>query len=571
MKMAREANGGGGEEEVGNTIVVGVKMDQQSKEILTWALIKIAQPGDRVVALNVLPSSSSSAAPDPAGKSQSPSGGDGLESMLAVYEGFCNLKQIDLKLKVCKGSSMRRILVREVTSFGATQLILGATKTRSTIGPSSTSVAKYCAKKLPRNCSVVAVCNGKIVFQREATESNRDNGSSCIAESECVSVESFGASSEPNCVICASPSVPPKSDELKGTVESAEASTSSDSPRMRRLLETRPGWSLLRRSVLTQEPPKVSMVQWAMQLPARYSTSSLVHPNRKHKKTNSTDTCSLNGERESSSPSLAVHDEESRATKEMESLRKKYSPISQSFSYKELVDATSNFSSENLIGKGGSSRVYKGCSVDGKQLAVKILKPSEDAVKEFVAEIEILTTLNHKNIVSICGFCFEKDHLILVYEYLSKGCLEENLHGVKEDESSIGWAERYQVAIGVAQALDYLHDSSRPQPVIHKDVKSSNILISDDFEPKLSDFGLATWASASQSLSSCSDVAGTFGYLAPEYFMFGRVNEKIDVYAYGVVLLELLSGKKPISAGGSHGQKSLVLWASKANSTRWKT
>ncbi|KAJ6800841.1 putative receptor-like protein kinase [Iris pallida] len=524
MKMAREGNG---EEEVGNTIVVGVKMDQQSKEILTWALIKIAQPRDRIIALNILPSSSSSsssstAAPqDPDGKSSSPSaggGGGGLESMLAVYEGFCNLKQIDLKLKVCKGSSMRRILVREVTSFGATQLILGAAKTRSTIGPSSTSVAKYCAKKLPRNCSVVAVCNGKIVFQREATGRNRENCANCVAKPDCVSVDtnentlSFDSSSEQNCAICDALSVPREPGELKDLIESAEApSTSSDSPRLRKLMETRAGWSLLRGSVIPQETPKVSMVQWAMRLPTRYTASSLVHPNRRHRKSSPTDT---------SSPSL----EETRAAKELELLKRKYSSISQSFSYKELVDATSNFSSENLIGKGGSSRVYKGCSVDGKQLAVKILKPSEDAIKEFVAEIEILTTLNHNNIVSFCGFCFEKDHLILVYEYLSKGSLEENLH---EDKSSIGWAERYQVAIGVAQALDYLHDSSRNQPVIHKDVKSSNILLSHDFEPKLSDFGLATWASASQSLSACSDVSGTFGYLAPEYFMFGRVNERL--------------------------------------------
>lgn len=116
------------------------------------------------------------------------------------------------------------------------------------------------------------------------------------------------------------------------------------------------------------------------------------------------------------------------------------------------------------------------------------------------------------------------------------------------------------MALGVAEALDYLH-SGISRPVIHRDVKSSNILLSDDFEPQLSDFGLAKWASTSLSHITCTDVAGTFGYLAPEYFMYGKVNEKIDVYAFGVVLLELLSGRKPISNDYPKGQESLVMWA----------
>jgi serine/threonine protein kinase len=117
------------------------------------------------------------------------------------------------------------------------------------------------------------------------------------------------------------------------------------------------------------------------------------------------------------------------------------------------------------------------------------------------------------------------------------------------------------VALGVAHALDYLHGSGNNRPVIHRDVKSSNILISQDFEPKLSDFGLALWDTDATSQITCNDVAGTFGYLAPEYFMHGKVNDKIDVYAFGVVLLELISGKKPLCTGCPKGQESLVMWA----------
>ncbi|KAL0314364.1 UNVERIFIED_CONTAM: Proline-rich receptor-like protein kinase PERK1 [Sesamum angustifolium] len=234
---------------------------------------------------------------------------------------------------------------------------------------------------------------------------------------------------------------------------------------------------------------------------------------------------------------------------ELEGLHEKYSATCRLFKFHELVSATSN-----------RSQVYRGCLPDGKELAVKILKPSEDVLKEFVLEIEIITALHHKNIISLFGFCFENNHLLLVYDLLSRGSLEENLHGNKKEPLAFGWSERYRVAIGVAEALDYLHNREA-QPVIHRDVKSSNILLSDDFEPQLSDFGLAKWASATSSHITCSDVAGTFGYLAPEYFMYGKVNEKIDVYAYGVVLLELLSGRKPICSDCPKGQESLVMWA----------
>lgn len=139
---------------------------------------------------------------------------------------------------------------------------------------------------------------------------------------------------------------------------------------------------------------------------------------------------------------------------------------------------------ENLIGKGGSSRVYKGFLPDGKELAVKILKQSEDVINEFVLEIEIITTLNHKNIISLLGFCFDDNNLLLVYDFLSRGSLEENLHGNKKSKIGFGWSERYKVALGVAEALDYLHKGSA-QTVIHRDVKSSNILLSEDFEPQV--------------------------------------------------------------------------------------
>ncbi|XXG39395.1 hypothetical protein AAC387_Pa01g0361 [Persea americana] len=593
----------------GGTVVVGVKLDSQSRELLTWALVKVAEPGDQVVALHVLHNSE---VLDQYGNSALLSLVKAFESVLAVYEGFCNLKQIDLKLKICRGSSVRKVLAREAKSFSATKVIVGITSNTRTIG-STTSIAKYCAKKLPLNCCVLAASNGKIIFQREAKElafaspesgnnkenyplpakifsalhrtlsnknpnilscrdsknlltgKDRDGKNSSNREGHCKSgagscTEAASNRHSTQLAVDGSLALVP--------VQTMEAASSSISLLMRELPELRPGWPLLRRAVLPERQSserstakKISVVQWAMRLPTRHSTAA-VHPDHK---TMNRAVASLDG---GSGAIVPVGDvvspksddmELKNLPKEFEFLHEMYSSTCRLFSYQELQSATSNFSKDNMIGKGGSSQVYKGQLPNGKELAVKILKPSEDAVKEFVSEIEIITTLHHKNIISLVGFCFDKNKLLLVYDCLPRGSLEENLHGAKA-QTILCWDKRYKVAVGIAEALNYLHSSST-QSVIHRDVKSSNILLADDFEPQLSDFGLATWASASSSHIACTDVAGTFGYLAPEYFMYGKVNDKIDVYAFGVVLLELLSGRKPISNEYPKGQESLVMWA----------
>ncbi|GLU04601.1 hypothetical protein SLE2022_217390 [Rubroshorea leprosula] len=215
------------------------------------------------------------------------------------------------------------------------------------------------------------------------------------------------------------------------------------------------------------------------------------------------------------------------------------------FSSEELRRATSEFSSDNLIGEGGCSNVYKGCLPSGKLVAVKILKSYMEAMYDFSLEVDILLSLKHKNITTLLGVCIEDDQLISVYEFFPKGSLEENLHGNGE-KSVLPWGVRFNVAITIAEALNYLHNES-PQPVIHRDVKSSNILLSDDYQPQLSDFGLAIWMPKDSSYLIDSSVLGTFGYIAPEYLMQGRVSDKLDMFSFGIVLLELISGKRPVS------------------------
>ncbi|KAI3460552.1 hypothetical protein Pfo_017215 [Paulownia fortunei] len=621
---------GGEESSGGRTVVVGLKLDSHSRELLTWALVKVAQAGDRVIAVHVL---NNNETVDRDGKASLLSLVKAFDSILTVYEGFCNLQQVDLKLKICRGSSTQKILVREAKSYFANEVIVGTAQNHHTIR-SSASVAKYCAKKLSKECSVLAVNNGKIVFHRESnsasrvsaeeTEHHRRNGllsalqrsfsknnkvlidghavkqlltsdqATCAKSDLGLTGPEFVAHTlEWNCSLCSPDSVAPYNSCSQSTEEPSnddskentlamvplqklEAASSSLSLLLKELIELKPGWPLLRRAILSNmkstynsHVPQMSVVQWALQLPSRYFLS---FENSTRKESDSDYDQDQSSELDGESGAIVPVGNETTLvpsspdcisrplSEELEGLHEKYSATCRLFKFYELISATSNFMPENIIGKGGSSQVYKGCLPDGKELAVKILNPSEDALKDFVHEIEIITALHHKNIISLFGFCFEDNHLLLVYDFLSRGSLEENLHGNKKEPLAFVWSERYKVAVAIAEALDYLHNREA-QPVIHRDVKSSNILLSDDFEPQLSDFGLAKWASATSSHITCTDVAGTFGYLAPEYFMYGKVNEKIDVYAYGVVLLELLSGRKPISSDFPKGQESLVMWA----------
>ncbi|CBI18962.3 unnamed protein product, partial [Vitis vinifera] len=603
MKMIPGGSSGEVEKSGGGTVVVGVKLDSQSRELLTWALVKVAQPGDRVIALHVLGHNEMGVCRNCGSRWE-------IVASFAVYEGFCNLKQVDLKLKICRGSSIGKILVREVKSYVASKVIVGTARNHHAIR-SSAAVAKYCAKKLPKDCSVLAVNNGKVVFQREASmrttvdsqekEEHRRNGllggiqqsvskkskalnhgkvneepSTICDPSACQSLE-LGLNSCSQSIEGSSGDSHHEDDSLAIVpVQKLEASSSSISLLIRELPELRPGWPLLRRAILPDRQTstkssvrQISVVQWAMRLPSRNFPSAASLDNIESSCDGDEDlSTNLDGESGAIVPVGTVNASappspsrsSTKLAKELEGLHEKYSATCRLFKFQELFSATSNFMPENLIGKGGSSRVYRGCLSDGKELAVKILKQSDDILKEFLLEIEIISTLHHKNIISLLGFCFENNNLLLVYDFLSRGSLEENLYGNKKDLFAFGWSERYKVAVGVAEALDYLHCGSA-QAVIHGDVKSSNILLADDFEPQLSDFGLAKWASTSSSHITCSDVAGTFGYMAPEYFMYGKVNEKIDVYAFGVVLLELLSGRKPISSDYPKGQESLVMWA----------
>uniref|UniRef100_A0A3B6MPQ5 Protein kinase domain-containing protein n=2 Tax=Triticum aestivum TaxID=4565 RepID=A0A3B6MPQ5_WHEAT len=325
----------------------------------------------------------------------------------------------------------------------------------------------------------------------------------------------------------------------------------------RELPEVAAGWPLRRKDIMPASPEcsEMSVVEWAMRLPSR---CSLLSPASSVKTSDHQATSQSRSD--STEPPSPVTEEAA----ELVSIREKYSSMYTMFSYSDLARITSDFSPERVVGKGGASHVYSGRCEDGKELAVKVLKSSAEVMKEFVGEIGIVSSVEHKNAMALVGFCAERGKLMLVYDYMRRGSLEEILHGEEKEckGSRLDWPERFKVAVGVARALNYLHGGGHTKcPVIHRDVKSSNILISQDCEPKLCDFGLALWAADAAAQVTGDDLAGTFGYLAPEYFMHGKVSDKMDVYAFGVVLLELVSGRKPVSSGGPKGQESIVMWA----------
>ncbi|KAI4301666.1 hypothetical protein L6164_034919 [Bauhinia variegata] len=229
------------------------------------------------------------------------------------------------------------------------------------------------------------------------------------------------------------------------------------------------------------------------------------------------------------------------------------------FTLRDLELATNRFSKENVIGEGGYGVVYRGQLINGTPVAVKkILNNIGQAEKEFRVEVEAIGHVRHKNLVRLLGYCMEGTHRMLVYEYVNNGNLEQWLHGAMRHHGYLTWEARIKILLGMAKALAYLHEAIEPK-VVHRDIKSSNILIDDDFNAKVSDFGLAKLLGAGKSHVT-TRVMGTFGYVAPEYANTGLLNEKSDVYSFGVVLLEAITGRDPVDYGRPAQEVNLVDW-----------
>ncbi|XP_056165048.1 senescence-induced receptor-like serine/threonine-protein kinase isoform X2 [Syzygium oleosum] len=220
------------------------------------------------------------------------------------------------------------------------------------------------------------------------------------------------------------------------------------------------------------------------------------------------------------------------------------------FKYGEISRITGNFG--QVIGEGGFGKVYLGTLVNGTMVAVKILsESSKQGYKEFQAEAQLLMIVHHGNLVSLFGYCCDSKHMALIYEYMANGNLRQHLsdkvkmHPTEDHPKVLTWSKRLQIALDAAQGLDYLHNGCKPS-IIHRDLKTTNILLNEDFRAKIADFGLSrAFATENESyVSTCP--AGTPGYLDPEFQSSGNLNKKSDVYSFGIILLELITGRPPI-------------------------
>uniref|UniRef100_A0A1J3H663 Putative receptor-like protein kinase n=1 Tax=Noccaea caerulescens TaxID=107243 RepID=A0A1J3H663_NOCCA len=230
----------------------------------------------------------------------------------------------------------------------------------------------------------------------------------------------------------------------------------------------------------------------------------------------------------------------------------------QCFDFKTLEKATGGFKESNVIGQGGFGCVYKACFDNNTKAAVKnIENVSQEAKREFQNEVELLSKIQHSNIISLLGSASEINSSFIVYELMEKGSLDDQLHG-PSCGSALTWHMRMKIALDIARGLEYLHEYCHP-PVIHRDLKSSNILLDSSFCAKISDFGLAV--SVGVHGKNNLKLSGTLGYVAPEYLLDGKLTDKSDVYAFGVVLLEILLGRRPVEKLTPSQCQSLVTWA----------
>lgn len=230
------------------------------------------------------------------------------------------------------------------------------------------------------------------------------------------------------------------------------------------------------------------------------------------------------------------------------------------FSLKELHAATNNFNYDNKLGEGAFGSVYWGQLWDGSQIAVKRLKVwSDKAEIEFAVEVEVLARVQHKNLLSLRGFCDEGQERLIVYDYMPNLSLLSHIHGQHSAECLLDWNRRMEIAVGSAEGIAYLHHHATPH-IIHRDIKASNVLLDSNFQAQVADFGFAKLIPDGVTHVT-TRVKGTLGYLAPEYAMLGKASESVDVYSFGILLLELVSGKKPIQKLNLTSKHTIRDWA----------
>ncbi|KAH8966451.1 hypothetical protein BDL97_03G025700 [Sphagnum fallax] len=569
--------------------VVGVRLQPSaSSELLNWVFTTTARAGDHVVALHFIDQAAI------AGKGEEARERAKDEAKLAVLEllePFRDLvcsNKMKAKVAVVVGESMEKALVEGVGALQATTLVLGTS--RAAAKPWRQTAASYCSRHSPSGCSVLVVKNRKVVFRKEACsaksssigcvsmvptcEDHVDNPVSVARKSlyskdnfSCVKIPSRSQDSKVGVLECCSPRA-----VLEGPGSSAESEAGSSPTSTSYAVDIEANaWTAL---PTTRETLGNVPLPTAADDGAGFCSMSSLIPQQKHciqglwrsfatKRWQSFPSSYRKKEMTISDPILVnPEDVEEDSFGQQDAAHSLLSAAGnqrrswKTFTHEEISLATNNFDPENVVGKGGYAKVYKGVLPCGRLIAVKKHNRGENAAgkeRDFLIELGIISHVYHPNTATLLGICIENG-LHLVFQFSQYGSLQALLHCPKGPP--LEWAIRYKVAIGVARGLHYLHEVCQRR-IIHRDVKASNILLGPDFEPQIADFGLAKWLPDRWTHHTVSPIEGTIGYLAPEYYMHGIVDEKTDVFSYGVLLLELVTGRRPVDAQ----RQNLVVWA----------
>ncbi|KAG4959064.1 hypothetical protein JHK87_035697 [Glycine soja] len=499
-------------------ILVGLSLDpDDSKELLSWAIRVLANPNDTIVAVHVLVAADKKKRVSVRRRqSQLRQAKAYVISVLGEFAQSSWSKQVNLEARVALNSTVGEGLVEEVKSINADYLLIRGSRNRTNKIGTSKGITKYCFEHAHDGCTMVSV------GRRTKADQNANSNSTRFQDKKQPSSRWFKKNNQ-----YGKGASPILEDYISGTkaqnrsprtvldgLEGQSNSTEDDTFSTRVSSTTNTPSSDSKRRSKIRKP----------QFPFRFIVSFLASPFR--------------------SKNFSISKNEKRQ------------PLLKCFSYEQISNATKDFHQDNLVGRGGYSEVYKGDLSDGRTIAVKRLaKDNKDPnkEKEFLMELGVIGHVCHPNTATLVGCCIENG-LYLIFNYSQNGNLATALHGKAGDP--LDWPIRYKIAIGVARGLHYLHKCCKHR-IIHRDIKASNVLLGPDYEPQITDFGLAKWLPNKWTHHAVIPVEGTFGYLAPEYFMHGIVDEKTDVFAFGILLLEIVTGRRPVDSS----KQNLLLWA----------
>lgn len=494
---------------LGSRILVGVPNNSRGcSELLSWAIRVVARPNDSVVAVHVLGRGR---------KNRLQKANAFVIYMLGEFVETCEAKQVNLEAKVICSSSIARALTLEAALTDANFLIVG--RSRNTYHRNHFEVANHCFMHAPKNCSLIAV------GREGLPQSSARLKSQSFDDSNISSSSTWSRRFPPLHKLL-------RSNSMRNQAQSTSEGTEDKSSPRAVLDGPEEGGHQVTEECYSTSINEVSR-RGHSGIWRRLSDMKLWLPFLR-----------------------SIDDDSTKGSDICSTYTEDQKPAWKCYSYQDISVATNDFHPDNVAGRGGYAEVYKGILFDGQCVAVKRLakgKPSEQKEKEFLTELGIQGHVCHPNTAYLLGCCVENG-LYLVFEFCANGTLASALHG--KSGKILEWPLRYKIAVGVARGLQYLHMSCKHR-IIHRDIKASNILLGNDFEPQISDFGLSKWLPKQWTHHSVIPIEGTFGYLAPEYFMHGIVDEKTDIFAFGVLLLEIVTGRRPIDCS----KLSLLQWA----------